>query len=219
MNQTKIDELAQIIWDYHKLNQPLEKADCLLVLGSHDLRVAEYATDLFLKNYAPVIIFSGGIGRLTEDWQRPEAEIFSEIAQNKGAPKEKIFIENKSTNTGENIQFSYKLIQEQNLNVKKIIIVQKPYMERRVYTTFKKQWPDKTTELIVTSPPIPFQNYCNDQYPKDKIIAIMMGDFERIKTYPEKGFQIYQEIPKEVIGASSALLPIIQASKYSHYLS
>ncbi|PIN72448.1 hypothetical protein COV22_03185, partial [Candidatus Woesearchaeota archaeon CG10_big_fil_rev_8_21_14_0_10_47_5] len=34
-------ELAKKLWDYHHVNQSLEKSDCILVLGSHDLRVAE----------------------------------------------------------------------------------------------------------------------------------------------------------------------------------
>jgi len=33
--------LAQILWDYLKLNEPLEKAACIVGLGSDDLGVAE----------------------------------------------------------------------------------------------------------------------------------------------------------------------------------
>lgn len=40
MPKDEADRLAQIIWDYHKLNHRLEKADCLFVLGSHDTRVS-----------------------------------------------------------------------------------------------------------------------------------------------------------------------------------
>jgi hypothetical protein len=32
----------------------------------------------------------------------------------------------------------------------------------------------------------------------EKVINIMVGDLERIKFYPEKGFQIFQEIPADV---------------------
>ena len=35
--------LAKKLWDYHHTNHTLEKADCILALGSHDLRVAERA--------------------------------------------------------------------------------------------------------------------------------------------------------------------------------
>jgi hypothetical protein len=34
-------QLAKKLWNYHHVNQYLEKSDCILVLGSQDLRVAE----------------------------------------------------------------------------------------------------------------------------------------------------------------------------------
>ena len=98
MNEAEINKLAKIIWDYHHLNHKLEKADCIFVLGSHDTRVAEYAVDLFLKGYAPFIIFSGGLGNLTEGvFQKSEAEIFTNIALRRGVPPKKILIERRSS--------------------------------------------------------------------------------------------------------------------------
>jgi len=35
---------------------------------------------------------------------------------------------------------------------------------------------------------------------------MMVGDLQRIKYYPEKGFQIYQEIPEEVWKAYEELV-------------
>ena len=57
--------LAQQLWDYHHVNQNLQKSDCILVLGSHDLRVAERGAELYLQGWAPLLIMSGGLGRLT----------------------------------------------------------------------------------------------------------------------------------------------------------
>jgi uncharacterized SAM-binding protein YcdF (DUF218 family) len=206
MNQAEIDKNAQIIWDFHLMHHELKEADCILVLGSHDLRVAECGAQLFLDKYAPLIIFSGGIGRLTESWDLPEAEMFAEIAQRMGVPKDRILIENKATNTGENIQFVKKLAQEHGLNLNKIITVQKPYMERRTFATFKKQWPGP--ELIISSPLLSFTEYCNEEYPKDRVISIMIGDLRRIKEYPAKSFQIPQEIPAEVWHAYEELVKL-----------
>lgn len=47
-----VDKLAQKIWDYHRLNHKLEKADCIWVLGSHDARVAERGAQLFIESLA-----------------------------------------------------------------------------------------------------------------------------------------------------------------------
>lgn len=207
MDEHDVDHFAKIIWDYHHLHQPLTKADCLFVLGSNDIRVAEYASDLFLQGYTPFIVFSGGIGELTKDiFTRSEADIFAELAMKRGVPKENIIIENTSTNTGENISFTKELLKKRGLNPLSFILVQKPYMERRSFATFKKLWPEKS--CVVTSPPIEFENYPTDELPKDLIINIMVGDLQRIKIYAEGGFQIPQEIPANVWQAFEQLVAL-----------
>lgn len=188
---------AKLLWQYHHMEHTLSKADCILVLGSHDTRVAQRGAEIYLEGWAPLLLFSGGLGRLTsESWTQTEADLFAQIAIEKGVPENAILIENKSTNTGENILFSQQLLKEKGLSPQKFIVVQKPYMERRSYATFKKHWPDK--ELVVTSPQIAFEAYANAEIPVEKVINIMVGDLQRIKVYPEKGFQIYQPIPDDV---------------------
>ena len=205
MINTEILSLAQILWDYHKMNHVLFKSDCILALGSHDLRVAERAAELYLGGWAPLVIMSGGLGNFTKEmWDVAEADQFAEIAVQRGVPVEKILIENLSTNTGENILFTQKLLQRKGLSPKSFIVVQKPYMERRSYATFKKHWPDK--KLLVTSPQITFDKYPTDEIPLEKVINIMTGDLQRIQLYPQKGFQIHQEIPSDVWNAYKKLI-------------
>lgn len=199
--------LAQQLWNYHHVNQNLQKSDCILVLGSHDLRVAERGAELYLQGWAPLLIMSGGLGRLTQEmWSEPEADKFAKIALEMGVPEEAILIENKSTNTGENILFTQQLLQKENLAPERFIVVQKPYMERRSFATFKKHWPEK--ELIVTSPQLSMQAYPTAEITLEEVIHIMVGDLQRIKVYPEKGFQIEQEIPKEVWEAFEKLVSL-----------
>src|SRR5215471_7721299 len=140
MSESLIDELARKIWDYHHLNHTLEKADIILALGSNDLRVAEYAAELYLQGWAPLLVFSGNAGALTrERFNKPEAEMFAEIALQRGVPEGAILIEAESTNTGENVTFSRRLLESKGVYREKgsgkwpdsLILVQKPYMERR----------------------------------------------------------------------------------------
>lgn len=213
MEKEKIRQLAKKIWDYHHLNHALKKSDCILVLGSHDLRVAERAAQLFLDGWAPLIIFSGGLGNLTKGkWSEPEAEKFAKIAMKMGVPEDKILVENKSSNTGENIGFTRKLLSDLGIDPQKIILVQKPYMERRTYATFKKLWPE--IECIVTSPQISFDDYPNEEISENEVINIMVGDLQRIRVYAKKGFQIPQEIPDEIRKAYEALV----AEGYNNHL-
>ena len=207
MNQPDITELAKKLWNYHHVNHTLKKSDCILALGSHDLRVAERAAELYLQEYAPLVIMSGGLGNFTKDmWTEKEADQFATIAIKKGVPEKNILIENQSSNTGENILFTQKLLEEKKLNPQSFIVIQKPYMERRSYATFKKHWPDK--DLIVTSPQISFEEYPTNDIPIEKVINIMVGDLQRIKLYPEKGFQIYQDIPADVWNAYETLITL-----------
>ena len=202
-------QLARRIWDYHHVNHTIQPADCIMVLGSHDLRVAERGAELWLQGYAPWLLMAGGLGRLTLGlWQETEAEKFANVAIAMGVPADKILIESRSTNTGENVALAYQLLQEHKIEVNRFILVQKPYMERRTLATFEKQWPGKKTKILVTSPQIEFTNYPNQDVTMEEVISIMLGDLQRIKVYPEKGFQTYQPIPTEVWEAFEQLVAL-----------
>lgn len=207
--------LSQTIWQYHHLGHSLQAADCILVLGSHDTRVAQRGAQLWLEGYAPLLIFSGGLGRLTEGmWTETEADKFAQIALEMGVPPQHILTENRSTNTGENIAMTYHLLQKHGIAVKRIILVQKPYMERRAYATFQKQWPGEPIEVIVTSPPLSLEEYPTEDISLEAVIHIMMGDLQRIHVYPQSGFQIYQEIPDDVWAAYHQL----KEKGFTHHL-
>lgn len=206
----KIDHLAKIIWDYHHMNQKLKKADCLMVLCSHDARVAPRAVEIFKKGFAPYMVITGGLAHQTDlldtGWDKPEAEVFAEIIIKNGVPEDKIIIETKSANTGENIKFSRALLSKKNLDPKSFILVTKPYMERRAFATFKKVWLGR--DMVVTSPQISFEKYPNEKLSKDKIINIMVGDLQRIKIYGERSWQIPQKIPVKVWQAYEELVKL-----------
>ena len=154
----EIISLAKVLWDYHHMNHTLVQSDVILALGSHDLRVAERAAQLYLEGWAPLLVCSGGLGNLTSGiWTESEADQFAAIAIKMGVPQHAVLVENKSTNTGENIQFTEKLLREKGIDPDSFIVVQKPYMERRSFATFKRHWPDKN--VVITSPQIAFENY------------------------------------------------------------
>ena len=213
----RVRALARTIWNYHKLNHQLSKADAILVLCSHDTVVAERGAELFLDGWAPLLIFSGGLGRITRQfWREPEADQFARIAVSMGVPPDAILIENRSTNTGENVSFTRTLLAEHGRDPQTFIVVQKPYMERRSYATFKKVWPEKT--VMVTSPQMSFdeylERYSNQALAPADVISIMVGDVQRIRDYPGRGFQIAQDIPADVWRAYEELI----AAGYDQHL-
>jgi uncharacterized SAM-binding protein YcdF (DUF218 family) len=189
----------ETLWQYLQLDHCVVKSDLIMVLCSNDLRVAEYAAQLYHLQLAPKILFSGGLGRFTEDlFEHPEAETFAQVARDLGVPKEAILLETKASNTGENVLFSYQMLNDMNDIPEKVIIVQKPFMERRSLATFVKQWPIEETQVVVTSQKGKFEDYLCIDMPIDLVVDAMVSDFERIRDYPAKGFQIEQPIPNEV---------------------
>lgn len=198
--------LLKILWNYELLKQKLEKSDALLVLGSHDITVPVKAADLYRKGFAPLLIFTGGLGKITKSiWKQSEARVFAEIATKLGVPKKVIIIEDKSTTTAENMKNTLLLINKKKLNLRSFIIVTKPYMERRVYGMFKKQWADK--RIIVTSPKVGIQKYFKEiGLNKNEVISLIVGDVQRVMIFPKLGYSIRQVVPDTVKGAFKKLI-------------
>jgi len=69
--------------------------------------------------------------------------------------------------------------------------------------------------VCVTSPPLSFDEYPlpEEGMTPENVMNIMVGDFQRIKEYPDKGFQISQDIPEEV---EEAWRILIEAGYHRH---
>lgn len=196
-------EEIKVLWNYMKMNQQLKKADCIIGLGSVDTNVANVASELYLQGYADKVFFSGGLGKITNKiWNETEAEKFAKIAIKKGVPKEKIYIEKESTNTGDNFRFTKRMIEELQLDIKSCIVVCKPYDEKRAYASFKKIMPE--FEVIITSENIS----CEEYYRKNgtEWINVLVGDIQRMKLFYEKDWQVKMDIPKYVWDAYEVLV-------------
>ncbi|XP_067652031.1 uncharacterized protein SCO4629-like [Haliotis asinina] len=199
---------ATKIWNYMLMNHEIHKSDVILALGNNDVRTAQHAAHLFKEGLADWLMFSGKDGTLTTGkWDRPEAEVFRDVALSAGVPKNKIILETQATNTGENVVFSHRVLDSHNIKPKKIILVSTPYMERRAYATFMKQFPGATSmDVMVTSPDVTLQEYPNKEVGSlNEIISVMVGSVQRCKVYPEKGYQIPQDIPNDVWEAYESL--------------
>lgn len=195
---------ARLVWDYHQVGHRLAAADCIIVLGSHDTRVAERAADLFHEGWAPLLVLSGNLGAFTSGtWTRPEAAVFADVAAARGVPRERMLLEDRSTNTGENVAFTRALLEARGLTPRRAIAVQKPYMERRTLATFQKAWPE--LDVRVTSPRLSFDDYPEGRARED-MVHTMVGDLQRLSVYAARGFSAPQEIPPAVQAAFERLV-------------
>ncbi|KAJ4471077.1 DUF218 domain-containing protein [Lentinula edodes] len=172
MSQTElapsIDTDAFLIYNNHRLHHQPSPASAIFCLCSLDTRVAVWAANLYLSGLAPIVIFSGVVGSLIAGRYHgvSEAEAFATIARDMGVPDKAIVVEPRWTNSDENVQFTYMLLEKQGLleDIKSFILVQKPYMDRRTYATFLMQWPsaemEERVKFSVTSSELEW-----DQYP------------------------------------------------------
>lgn len=168
-------------------------ADFLLVLGCHDLRVAEHGAKLWLAGAAPLILCSGGYGKMTEGVFRiPEGQRFARRCMELGVPAKAIVVEDRASNTGENFSFSRKLVSGKRSG----IAVCKPYMAKRALAAGQKQWPE--VRWCVSTPEIPFEAYAPDDAALIPEIELMVGDLQRLRVYAERGYQAPTPVPEEV---------------------
>lgn len=201
---------ANTIWEYMRLKHEPEGADCMLILGSRDDRVAMHAAGVSRIYDYPAVMITGGISHtqdlLATGWgEQSEALHFAEVYkrhQGRGEP----ILEQHATNTGQNAIFTYELLVTLDQTPKSILLVTKPYMERRALVTFEAQYPDKETVIRVCSQNVMLEEYCNKEQPFELVINIMVGDLQRIIEYPKRGLQTPQVIPEYVMQAYEYLL-------------
>ena len=182
---------------------PPARADLILALGSHDLRVADFAAALYRRGAAPLVVCAGGLGKITEElWTGSEGELFAERCEALGVPREHILVENRSRNTGENFTRTRELLGGLGLRPASGICVCKPYMNTRALATGRKQWPELSWS--VGTPALSFEAYFPGG-PPAREIALMVGDLQRLRVYAQLGFQAPTEVPEAVWQAGQRL--------------
>jgi uncharacterized SAM-binding protein YcdF (DUF218 family) len=196
---------AKLIWDYHQLGHQLRPCSAGIGLGSHDLGVSTLAADLYLAGLFPVLVFSGGNSSTTAArFPRGEAVHYAERAVSLGVPEHAIIIEPRAANTGQNIDYSRDALAAAGIPVTSVMLISKPYMQRRAYATIRKTWPE--VEPVCASEDISFDDYLKSIGGDRLVIDMLVGDLQRIIEYPARGFAIAQDVPTDVADAYHRLI-------------
>ena len=185
---------AQLIWDYHQLGHELSPCDAAIGLGSHDLGVAAYAAELYHAGLFPVLVFSGA-NSPTTTMRFPHGE---------AVPVDAILVEPQASNTGQNLALSRVLLAEHGYTPRSLLLISKPYMERRAFATCRKVWTE--VEVVCTSEPLKFDEYVKSIGDEKLVIDMLVGDLQRVIEYSKLGFAIEQDVPAAVLAAYRRLL-------------
>lgn len=199
----------QVIWDYLCLNEPLEQADCIVGFGNFNTDIARRAAELYHAGWAPKVLFTGGLGRNTEGLlPEPEAVRFAKVAMECGVPEEDIILEDRSTNTKENILFTREKLETLDIPHDRILGVHQPFMERRINAAMGVYWPE--LDFRVTSPQVTIPEYLEaakrQGVTENASVSVIVGDFQRIDLYAKLGYQLPQHIPDEAMEAFHQLV-------------
>ena len=137
-----------------------QKSDVIFIPGTSQSAISEKAAELFCAGYAKYVIptgaFSGKRGKFAAekiDNPRYAGEYATDFAycryilKENGVPDSAILREDRSTNTGENAEFTAILLQKIGLPVRKAILCCQAFHARRAFMSYAKYFPD--TEILV----------------------------------------------------------------------
>ncbi|MFF8612631.1 YdcF family protein [Streptomyces sp. NPDC015350] len=195
---------ARRLWDHHLMHHTPRPCSVAIGLGSHDLGVADAAVELYRRGMAPLIVFTGATSPTTRDrMPRGEAVHYRERALELGVPDGAVLVEPHARNTGENIRFSRALLEENGVDVSSVLLVSKPYEERRANATARKLWPG--VEFVSASSPMTFEEYVASIRDDRLVIDMLVGALQRLTIYPDRGFMVADPAPGEVTAAYERL--------------
>ncbi|MCX5559059.1 YdcF family protein [Streptomyces sp. NBC_00038] len=195
---------ARRVWEYHQMGHSPRACSVAIGLGSHDLGVADTAVDLYKRGMAPLLLFTGATSPTTRDrMPRGEAVHYRERALELGVPSSAVLVESRARNTGENIRFSRDVLEAAGVDVSSVLLISKPYEERRAYATARKLWPE--VEIVSASTPMTLDEYVDSIGDARLVVDMLVGALQRLMIYPKQGFMISQPVPADVAEAYERL--------------
>lgn len=190
--QERIRELARVLIDFLSESTREEKlpvADALFVFGHYDPHPALQAAKLWNMGKAPTIIISGkGRDKIPQGFET-EADFYASLIKNEGVPQSALVLEKESTNTLENVQLGMAMGETSGLHATSLILCALPPLLRRSLATFRKQFPDVSVYGSAYEMP-------TDEFLTPARLRRIVGEFDRLHDYAEKGDIISVEIPE-----------------------
>lgn len=185
----------------------IKKVDVLILLGSSITYTIKCAIEAYKNNICEKILICGGIGHSTELLRnevrnhslykdievegKSEADIINEIINRYyDLPKDKIIIENQSTNCGDNAKKAIEVLDKEGINYNSLLLIQDPTMQLRSYLSFLKYLKGKDKVIVVNY--APFIPEVNDNielinegidgiWNKDRYLELLMGEIPRLR--------------------------------------
>lgn len=196
---------AETLWWFHRLDHALRPVDVAVGLGSHDDGVPIHVAELYRRGLFPAVIFTGANSPTTVDrFPHGEAVGFREIALEHGVPRAAIRVETTATTTVENIRFTRDLLAEDGITPRSVLLVSRPYQQRRAHAVATRIWPGVT--VLCSAARQDLDTYVAHIGDADRVVTMLVGDTQRLELQARSGEIAPQEIPDDVRAAYSRLV-------------
>ncbi|OGN19305.1 MAG: hypothetical protein A3I32_02740 [Candidatus Yanofskybacteria bacterium RIFCSPLOWO2_02_FULL_45_10] len=200
-----LKEEAKILLDFLIESTPekeLPVTDAIFIFGHYDPRPALQAAKLWKMGKAPKIIICGkGREKIPVDFES-EADFYASVIEQEGIPNYALVLEKESTNTLENIIFGMRACSVNGINPESLILCAMPPLLRRSCATFRKQFPAISVcgSAFLMSP---------EEFLTPSRLLRVIGEFDRLKIYSEKGDVVPVVIPEKVLLALEKIKEVI----------
>ncbi len=191
---------------------PAGPADAVIGFGVFDVRLAVFCGELFARGHARHVIFTGGIGAGTGHLAQAEADAWAAelLRAYPDFPRTRLILENRSTNTTENIAFTAALLASTrpelafDSGLRSALIVASPSRLRRARLTLLRHFPG--LHITRCLPPNSFENEqaLNAAHGFD-YVEHLTGELNRIVDYPARGWIAAEPLPPAIVTAHVAL--------------
>ena len=190
-----MQQLVQKLYDWLAISDPLQKSDVIFLFGGPSIHTPKKGFELYKKGLADRVVCAGDTGTFDDSgWGRPSADVFAEYLIDNGLDKKDLIIQNRSTNTLEDVIFTVPILQEKRLSHQKLILVSIPVHQRRASATFQQQYPKLNYLNSPCDEVLPSQLSGGDLH---KLGIRCLQEYDRIIGYAEKGDTKRQLIPEE----------------------
>lgn len=147
--------LLTVLGQFLIVTEELKPADVIIVLAGERGERVGYGVWLYQQGYAPKIIMPGG----PVIWRVTAAQIMKEQAVFLGVPAEDILVEERSTTTKANAEFTKNLMVAEGFRC--AILVTSPYHSRRAGRVFHRVF-GQGMEIITI--PVPNSRFSVDEW-------------------------------------------------------
>lgn len=188
----KIQNAIDVVFDYLSIKENPEKSDAIFVAGGATINPAIKAFELYKLGYSKKIISTAKKGTFSNpDWIEDEAIVYKNKLIELGVPSKSIIIDPISRNSLDEADDSIYLLRQNNIILRKIIIVDRPIHQRREYATFAGLH-DNLKIKFINCPADESVEYTQD------FINRIVAEMDRLNIYALQGTLRKQYIPLSV---------------------